>query len=247
MRERSTSRPPRKSSRRNRRTRPTRGAISRRCRCSATRTCTRRSPWMPARSAPGSTPKDAYRFARGEEIISNTGQPVKLSRPLDFLVVADHSDGMGFFPQLMSGDPELLATPQGRKWYDQIQRRQGRRGGVRHHHELRQGHDAQGVPDSGNARPIAAPGRKPSRRRRPTTSRAASPRSSATSGPRTPAATTCTATSSSAATAPRPAWSSPSPRCSPWAATTPRTCGSGWRPRRRRPAARCWPSPTTAT
>ena len=66
------------------------------------------------------TPKDAYRFARGEEITSNTGQPVKLSRPLDFLVVADHSDGMGFFPQLMGGDPELLATPQGRKWYDEI-------------------------------------------------------------------------------------------------------------------------------
>jgi uncharacterized protein DUF3604 len=42
------------------------------------------------------TPRDAYRFARGEEIVSNTGQPVKLSRPLDFLVVADHSDGMGF-------------------------------------------------------------------------------------------------------------------------------------------------------
>ncbi|MGZ8460463.1 MAG: DUF3604 domain-containing protein, partial [Candidatus Deferrimicrobiaceae bacterium] len=42
------------------------------------------------------TPRDAYKFARGEEIPSNTGQPVKLSRPLDFLVVADHSDGMGF-------------------------------------------------------------------------------------------------------------------------------------------------------
>ena len=66
------------------------------------------------------TPRDAYRFARGEQITSNTGQPVKLSRPLDFLVVADHSDGMGFFPLLMSGDPTLLATPQGRKWYDLI-------------------------------------------------------------------------------------------------------------------------------
>jgi len=66
------------------------------------------------------TPKDAYRFARGEQIVSNTGQPVKLSRPLDFLVVADHSDGMGFFPQLMGGDQELLATAQGRKWYDEI-------------------------------------------------------------------------------------------------------------------------------
>ena len=70
-------------------------------------------------------PRDAYRFARGEEITSNSGQPVRLSRPLDFLVVADHSDGMGFFPQLMSGDAELLATPQGRKWYDQIKGGQG--------------------------------------------------------------------------------------------------------------------------
>jgi len=66
------------------------------------------------------TPRDAYRFARGEELVSNTGQSVKLSRPLDWLVVSDHSDGFGFFPQLMSGDPELLATPQGRKWHDQI-------------------------------------------------------------------------------------------------------------------------------
>jgi hypothetical protein len=66
------------------------------------------------------TPRDAYKFARGEEITSNSGQPVKLSRPLDFLVVADHSDGMGFFPLLMGSDPTLLATPQGRKWYDLI-------------------------------------------------------------------------------------------------------------------------------
>lgn len=71
------------------------------------------------------TPRDAYVFAKGKEITSNTNQPVKLSRPLDFLVVADHSDGMGFFPQLLGGDPELLATPQGRKWYDQIKGGQG--------------------------------------------------------------------------------------------------------------------------
>ena len=40
------------------------------------------------------TPRDAYRFAKGEEVVSATRQPVRLSRPLDFLVVADHSDGM---------------------------------------------------------------------------------------------------------------------------------------------------------
>src|ERR1035441_5392602 len=50
-------------------------------------------------------PKDAYRFAKGEEVIASSGQRAKLSRPLDFLVVSDHSDGMGFFPKVMSADP----------------------------------------------------------------------------------------------------------------------------------------------
>jgi hypothetical protein len=71
------------------------------------------------------TPKDAYRFARGEQVTSSTGQPVKLSRPLDFLVVADHSDGFGFFPALMGGDPVLLGTEQGRRWYDEIRSGKG--------------------------------------------------------------------------------------------------------------------------
>jgi hypothetical protein len=66
-------------------------------------------------------PRDAYRFARGEEISSSTGLRVRLSRPLDFLVVADHSDNMGWFPQLYSGDPQMLADPQARRWYDMIQ------------------------------------------------------------------------------------------------------------------------------
>jgi Protein of unknown function (DUF3604) len=65
-------------------------------------------------------PKEAYRFAKGEEVIASSGQRAKLSRPLDFLVVTDHSDGMGFFPLLIGGDQALLATPQGRKWYDEI-------------------------------------------------------------------------------------------------------------------------------
>jgi len=66
------------------------------------------------------TPEDAYRFARGEEIVSSTGQRVKLSRPLDFLVVADHSDNMGFFPKLYEGDPAFLADPTGKRWYDMV-------------------------------------------------------------------------------------------------------------------------------
>ena len=65
-------------------------------------------------------PRDAYRFARGEQVTSNTGLPVKLSRPLDFLVVADHSDGFGFFPLIFNGDPTIMADPQGRKWNEMI-------------------------------------------------------------------------------------------------------------------------------
>ena len=66
------------------------------------------------------TPRDAYVFAKGNEIVSSSGQKVKLSRPLDFLVVADHSDGFGFFPLIFAGTPDIMADPQGRKWHDMI-------------------------------------------------------------------------------------------------------------------------------
>lgn len=65
-------------------------------------------------------PVDAYKFAKGQQVTSNTGQPIKLSRPLDFLVVADHSDGMGFFPLLISGNATIMNDPQGSKWYNMI-------------------------------------------------------------------------------------------------------------------------------
>ncbi len=65
-------------------------------------------------------PPDAYRFAKGEEVVSSTGQPVRLSRPLDFLVVADHSDNMGFFPKLQEGAPYVMADEKGRRWHEMI-------------------------------------------------------------------------------------------------------------------------------
>jgi hypothetical protein len=49
------------------------------------------------------------------------GMKVRLARPLDFLVVADHSDNMGFFPKLFAGDPGYLADPTGKRWYDMVQ------------------------------------------------------------------------------------------------------------------------------
>src|SRR5262245_526059 len=76
------------------------------------------------------TPRDAYRFARGEELTASSGQPVKLSRPLDFLVVTDHSDNMGFFPDLFAGKPEMLAQPTGKKGYDRIQAGKGEQAAI---------------------------------------------------------------------------------------------------------------------
>jgi len=69
------------------------------------------------------TPDDAYRFARGETVTTSTGLQARLDRPLDFLAVADHSDGLGTLQRMLSGDPEILASEQGRRWTEMI--RQG--------------------------------------------------------------------------------------------------------------------------
>ena len=70
-------------------------------------------------------PEEAHRFARGEEVVSSHGIPVKLSRPLDWLVVADHSDNMGFALDIIAGKPYLLAEKKGRQWYDMMQSGEG--------------------------------------------------------------------------------------------------------------------------
>jgi hypothetical protein len=61
--------------------------------------------------------EDAYRFARGEEITTTHGLRAKLSRPLDFLVIADHAEMYGLMPQLLSGDQQILSTEAGKRWY----------------------------------------------------------------------------------------------------------------------------------
>jgi hypothetical protein len=55
---------------------------------------------------------EGFRFARGERVISNSGQPVQLIRPLDFLVVTDHAEFIGLAPMIHESHPELLAVPQ---------------------------------------------------------------------------------------------------------------------------------------
>ena len=57
------------------------------------------------------TPEQAYRFARGEEVVSSTGVPAKLSRPLDFLVVSDHAEGLGVMYQVLRRQPGVHVGP----------------------------------------------------------------------------------------------------------------------------------------
>jgi hypothetical protein len=64
--------------------------------------------------------EDAFRFARGEEVLSTGGLRAKLGQPLDFLVIADHAEMYGLMPQLLSGDPEVLSTEAGRRWYGEL-------------------------------------------------------------------------------------------------------------------------------
>ena len=62
--------------------------------------------------------EEAYRFARGEEVRSSTGLPVKLGRPLDWLVITDHSDMMGVAADIQRGSPNILAIPKAKEWHE---------------------------------------------------------------------------------------------------------------------------------
>ena len=64
--------------------------------------------------------EDAFRFARGDEVTTTHGLRAKLSRPLDFIVVSDHAEMYGLMPQLLNGDPTVLATEKGKRWYKEL-------------------------------------------------------------------------------------------------------------------------------
>jgi uncharacterized protein DUF3604 len=61
-----------------------------------------------------------FRAARGEKVISNTGQPVQLIRPLDFLVITDHAEMMGLAPSIRESSPLLLSDPFGKWMHEQF-------------------------------------------------------------------------------------------------------------------------------
>lgn len=66
------------------------------------------------------TPTIAYRFARGDRVQTKSGIPVRLRRPLDFLVIADHAGGLGLEASLQSSDPALVETEAGKRLLDKF-------------------------------------------------------------------------------------------------------------------------------
>ncbi len=63
-------------------------------------------------------PDEALRYAKGEQITSTTGQAVKMARPYDFLMIADHSDALGVMQGVVDGEPGLMADPQIKRWHE---------------------------------------------------------------------------------------------------------------------------------
>ena len=66
-------------------------------------------------------PEDAYRLARGEEIVSSSGVAVKLSRPLDFLVISDHAEGLGVITEVYKSNPLFVSDPTLKRWSEMMQ------------------------------------------------------------------------------------------------------------------------------
>lgn len=70
-------------------------------------------------------PEGAFRFARGETVISTTGLRAKLRRPLDFLVLSDHAENLGLAPMIARSDPAILADPLGKRFHDLVKAGKG--------------------------------------------------------------------------------------------------------------------------
>ena len=61
-----------------------------------------------------------YRVSRGEEVTSALGWRVKLVRPLDFIVMADHAENLGLADFIRRSDPMILANETGKRWHDMV-------------------------------------------------------------------------------------------------------------------------------
>ncbi len=80
------------------------------------------SGWSVDAGLSGTTlgPEEAVRFARGEQVTSNSGQPAQLGTPLDWVAVTDHSDGMGTIAELRNGNAEMMQDATLKRWRDMM-------------------------------------------------------------------------------------------------------------------------------
>jgi len=85
------------------------------------------SSWSTDAGMAGATlgPDEAYRVAQGGEVKSHNGYRIKLKRPLDFLVLADHAENLGLADFIRRSDPAVLASPTGKKWHDMVKAGKG--------------------------------------------------------------------------------------------------------------------------
>jgi hypothetical protein len=60
--------------------------------------------------------EEALRFARGEQVESTYGVPAQLSRPLDWIVMTDHSDSLGFTSEIRAGNEEMMTDDLLKEW-----------------------------------------------------------------------------------------------------------------------------------
>ncbi len=70
-------------------------------------------------------PDEAYRWAKGETLPGEDGVPTRISRPLDFLAVTDHSEYMGLVQGLAEGNELLRAQEAGARWGEMMDNGQG--------------------------------------------------------------------------------------------------------------------------
>ena len=134
------------------------------------------------------TPDDLFRVATGGEVVLDNGQRFKQDRPLDWVSITDHAEYMGISDQIRAGSPELLAIPQGKRWYEMSKTgaQEGAKAGIEAVVSTQSGKAC--LRRQQDSRP--RPGRTPLRPPRSGTSRAFSPRCTASSGLPRPAATT---------------------------------------------------------
>lgn len=65
-------------------------------------------------------PAEALRFARGDAVMTAAGKEARLHRPLDFLVVADHSDAIGVTADLYNTPESQLNDPTLKRWREMM-------------------------------------------------------------------------------------------------------------------------------